>query len=66
MRNCIYFKLLINGRTVFMGYLNQEAKSKESFDEKYNCYSCDLVSIDEEGFLTIKSRCIGNFTMEVC
>ena len=61
-----YFQLLsATGRTVSMGYLKQEAKTKEVFDENYFFCSCDFVNMDEEGFMTISGRSIGSVAIKL-
>ncbi|KAM3927487.1 long-chain-fatty-acid--CoA ligase ACSBG1 [Leptodactylus fuscus] len=44
------------GRTVFMGYLNMEDKTREVFDEDGWLHSGDLGKIDSEGFLQVTGR----------
>ncbi|XP_069480515.1 long-chain-fatty-acid--CoA ligase ACSBG1 isoform X2 [Ambystoma mexicanum] len=44
------------GRTVFMGYLNMEDKTKEVFDEEGWLHSGDLGTLDSEGFLYMTGR----------
>ncbi|KAF5902535.1 long-chain-fatty-acid--CoA ligase ACSBG1 [Clarias magur] len=44
------------GRTIFMGYLNMEDKTKETLDEDGWLHSGDLGKTDEDGFLYITGR----------
>ncbi|XP_069078151.1 long-chain-fatty-acid--CoA ligase ACSBG1 isoform X2 [Pleurodeles waltl] len=44
------------GRTVFMGYLNLEDKTKEVFDDDGWLHSGDLGTVDKDGFLYITGR----------
>ncbi|XP_062819650.1 long-chain-fatty-acid--CoA ligase ACSBG1 [Anolis carolinensis] len=44
------------GRTVFMGYLNMEDKTREAFDEDGWLHSGDLGKIDRDGFVYVTGR----------
>ncbi|XP_064244940.1 long-chain-fatty-acid--CoA ligase ACSBG1 isoform X3 [Passer domesticus] len=44
------------GRTVFMGYLNMEDRTKEAFDEEGWLHSGDLGKLDKDGFLYVTGR----------
>ena len=44
-----------NGRNVFMGYLGDAPKTRETFDRGFWLLSGDMATI-EEGFVTIKGR----------
>ncbi|XP_061451471.1 long-chain-fatty-acid--CoA ligase ACSBG1 isoform X2 [Rhineura floridana] len=44
------------GRTVFMGYLNMEDKTREAVDEDGWLHSGDLGKIDRDGFLYVTGR----------
>ncbi|XP_030047440.1 long-chain-fatty-acid--CoA ligase ACSBG1 [Microcaecilia unicolor] len=44
------------GRTVFMGYLNMEEKTREVFDDEGWLHSGDLGKLDKEGFLYVTGR----------
>ncbi|XP_072258159.1 long-chain-fatty-acid--CoA ligase ACSBG1 isoform X2 [Pyxicephalus adspersus] len=44
------------GRTVFMGYLNMEDKTKEVFDEDGWLHSGDIGKMDSDGFLQVTGR----------
>nr|XP_033776576.1 long-chain-fatty-acid--CoA ligase ACSBG1 [Geotrypetes seraphini] len=44
------------GRTVFMGYLHMEEKTREVFDDEGWLHSGDLGKIDKEGFLYVTGR----------
>lgn len=48
------------GRTVFMGYLNMEDRTKEAFDEEGWLHSGDLGKLDKDGFLYVTGRIKGN------
>ncbi|KAJ6664148.1 hypothetical protein lerEdw1_008363 [Lerista edwardsae] len=44
------------GRTVFMGYLNMEEKTREAFDEEGWLHSGDLGKMDKDGFVYVTGR----------
>ena len=44
-----------NGRNVFMGYLSDPTKTRETFDRGFWLLSGDMATIDD-GFVTIKGR----------
>jgi len=44
------------GRHVFMGYLGEEEKTKDTFDEEYRLKSGDIGYRDKDGFLFISGR----------
>lgn len=44
------------GRTVFMGYLNMEERTREVFDEDGWLHSGDIGKMDTDGFLQVTSR----------
>ncbi|XP_077330376.1 long-chain-fatty-acid--CoA ligase ACSBG1 isoform X2 [Lithobates pipiens] len=44
------------GRTVFMGYLNMQEKTREVFDEDGWLHSGDIGKMDNDGFLQVTSR----------
>jgi long-chain-fatty-acid--CoA ligase ACSBG len=48
------------GRHVFMGYLNEVEKTKETFDEDLYLMSGDIGKKDQDGFLYITGRKKGN------
>lgn len=48
------------GRHVFMGYLNNEDKTKEAIDDEGWLHSGDLGKIDKDGFLSITGRIKGD------
>ena len=52
-------EICFRGRHVFMGYLNQEKKTKETIDENGWLHSGDIGSVDAEGIHT----CIGYIDM---
>ena len=48
------------GRQVFMGYLNNEEKTKEAIDDEGWLHSGDIGRIDDDGFLYVTGRIKGN------
>ncbi len=54
------FQICMGGRHVFMGYLNQEEKTKECFDDEGWLHSGDVGKKDERGFLHITGRIKGH------
>ena len=51
---------------MFMGYLNEEEKTKESFESNGYVRSGDIGRIDESGFLYITGRIKGFESINVC
>lgn len=49
-------ELLMRGESMMLGYHQQPLKTKETIDEDGWLHTGDLASIDEEGYITIKSR----------
>ena len=49
----------MHGRHVFMGYLNDEAKTKEVLDDNGGLHSGDIGRKDSNGFLYITGRIKG-------
>lgn len=49
-------ELCMNGRHIFMGYLNEELKTKETFDADNWLHTGDLAKIDSDGFIFITGR----------
>ena len=49
----------MRGRHVFMGYLNNEEKTRETIDDEGWLHSGDIGKIDEDGFLYITGRIKG-------
>ena len=47
------------GRNVFMGYLNNEEKTKEAIDDEGWLHSGDIGRIDNDGFLYVTGRIKG-------
>ena len=45
-----------NGRNVFMGYLGDSTKTRETFDRGFWLLTGDMATMDSEGFITIKGR----------
>ena len=48
------------GRHVFMGYLNNEEKTKEAIDDEGWLHSGDIGRLDEDGFLWLTGRIKGD------
>jgi len=49
-------EICMAGRHVFMGYLNEEAKTRETFDDDGYLHSGDIGKRDDKGFLSITGR----------
>ncbi|KAF9421546.1 hypothetical protein HW555_002479 [Spodoptera exigua] len=49
-------EIMMRGRHVFMGYLNDEAKTKEAIDEEGWLHSGDIGRVDSNGLLYITGR----------
>ncbi len=47
-------EICFRGRHVFMGYINQERKTRETIDEDGWLHSGDIGSVDDEGELYIR------------
>lgn len=47
---------MMRGRHVFMGYLNDEAKTKEAIDDEGWLHSGDIGRVDSNGLLYITGR----------
>ena len=47
------------GRHVFMGYLNNEKKTKEAIDDEGWLHSGDIGKVDSDGFIFITGRIKG-------
>ena len=47
------------GRRVFMGYLNNEEKTKEAIDDEGWLHSGDIGRVDDDGVLYITGRIKG-------
>lgn len=54
-------EICMAGRHVFMGYLNEEAKTRETFDDDGCLHSGDVGKKDEKGFLYITGRIKGDY-----
>lgn len=49
-------EICIRGRHVFMGYLNEPTKTKETFDDEGWLKTGDIGKIDDQGYLYITGR----------
>ena len=49
------------GRHVFMGYLNNEEKTKETIDDEGWLHTGDIGRIDEDGYLWVIGRNKGTY-----
>ena len=47
------------GRHIFMGYLNNEEKTKETIDDEGWLHSGDIGKVDKDGFIFITGRIKG-------
>jgi long-chain-fatty-acid--CoA ligase ACSBG len=47
---------MLRGRTIFQGYLNDEAKTVETIEEDGWLHTGDIGCIDNEGFVYITGR----------
>ena len=53
-------QVCMNGRNMFMGYLDAEPKTRETFDDEGWVHSGDIGRRDDRGFLYITGRIKGN------
>jgi len=49
-------EVAVRSRNVFMGYLDEEKKTAESFNEDGWFLTGDLGTIDDEGYITLQGR----------
>ena len=56
----------MNGRNVFMGYLNMKDKTLEAFDDDLWVRSGDIGKKDNDGFLFITGRIKGTDSWSRC
>ena len=56
----------MNGRNVFMGYLNMKDKTLEAFDDDLWVRSGDIGKKDNDGFLFITGRIKGTHSWSRC
>lgn len=49
-------EICFDGRNIFMGYLNDPEKTRETFDEKFRLRTGDLGKIDKDGFVYVTGR----------
>ena len=54
------FQICYFGRHVFMGYLNNEEKTREAIDDEGWLHSADIGRLDEDGFLWLTGRIKGD------
>ena len=59
---CCFFQIMVYGRLVFMGYLNNEEKTRQALTSEGWLRSGDIGRIDEDGFLFITGRIKGEET----
>ena len=52
-------QICMYGRRVFMGYLNNEEKTKEAIDDEGWLHSGDIGRVDDDGVLYITGRIKG-------
>ena len=50
----------MDGRNIFMGYLNDMTKTRELFDDEFWLRTGDLGMQDDDGFITITGRIKGS------
>ena len=50
----------MDGRNIFMGYLNDMTKTREVFDDEFWLRTGDLGMQDDDGFITITGRIKGS------
>ena len=50
---------MLNGRNIFMGYLDMEDKTREVLDEEGWLQSGDIGKIDEQNFIYVTGRIKG-------
>jgi len=55
-----WLQVCMNGRNIFMGYLNMKEKTLETLDADLWLKSGDVGKKDEDGFLYITGRIKGN------
>jgi len=56
---CLNWQVRMNGRNMFMGYLNMKSKTLEVFDKDLCLKSGDIGKKDDDGFLFITGRIKG-------
>lgn len=54
-----FFQIMVFGRLLFMGYLNNEEKTRQALTSDGWLHSGDIGRIDEDGFLFITGRIKG-------
>jgi len=54
------------GRNVFMGYLDEEEKTRETIDADGYLHSGDIGKFDADGFLYITGRIKGSRPLKSC
>jgi len=59
-------QVCMNGRNMFMGYLNDEEKTRKTLDEDGWLHSGDVGRRDDKGFLHITGRIKGTLLNLLC
>ena len=62
----VFLQVCYFGRHVFMGYLNNEEKTKEAIDDEGWLHSGDVGRLDDDGFLWLTGRIKGDTYPYTC